>query len=56
MTCKPKPISCAGCGRFIAYQEIEDGTAKYYHTPDTDFCREESYWECARCSEPKEGK
>lgn len=36
-----KPITCDICGRFISYDELEDGRAtRYLEEPDSDYSSE----------------
>lgn len=40
---------CIYCGKFIALEEFEDGTAGMNHTPDTEFTKEYTEYYHVRC-------
>jgi hypothetical protein len=46
-------IKCCDCGRFIGYDEITSGRAKYYFRPDSEFGHEISQWTCSKCAIPE---
>ena len=45
-----EPVKCVGCGKFVSYAEMSDGSASYYFEPDNHFGPEVSEWTCARCA------
>lgn len=46
-------IRCDICGRFVAYADLEAGTARITEvTPDSEYTREEWLTECSRCHLP----
>ena len=50
-------IRCGGCGRFIAYAELEEGgSARFYFEPDSHKGPEISEWTCGRCVDLEEKK
>lgn len=40
---------CCVCGRFIPYEDMQDGSARHEFTPDNAFGPEESDWTCRVC-------
>ena len=44
------PVSCADCGRFIAYADLEAGLCKFTFQPDSEFGPEVAEWSCKVCS------
>lgn len=42
-------IKCAYCGKFISYEDMDNGKAKYEFTPDSHFGPESSCWICEKC-------
>jgi hypothetical protein len=44
-------IKCSGCGRFVPYSQMQDGSAHFYFEPDSHKGPEVSEWTCARCVE-----
>ncbi len=42
-------MRCICCGRFLSYEEMQDGTAHFYFEPDSHKGPEVSDWECAKC-------
>ena len=46
-------IKCDCCGKFISYQDLEDGKAKAEHTPDSHFTVEGVDFVCKKCHERK---
>jgi len=48
------PIRCSVCGRFISYDDIDSGAAKYKFTPDTHFTKEYSEFICPFCGKKAE--
>ena len=47
-------IKCDYCGKFISYQDLEDGTAESVHTPDSYCTVEGVEFICSKCKEGKQ--
>lgn len=45
------PIKCEYCGKFISYEDVENGNAKHVFCPDSHFSGEATYWICKKCKE-----
>ena len=43
------PIRCFDCGKFVSYDNMESGAARFYFVPDNHFGPERSEWTCAKC-------
>lgn len=37
------------CGRWISFEDMQDGSARHEFTPDTHFTAERSEWTCRLC-------
>lgn len=42
-------IRCADCGKFISYQDLENGKAKSNFTPDSELSIERIWFQCEDC-------
>ena len=42
---------CDGCGKFIAYADIENGDAVRNFIPDTEYSSEQTEYLCKKCNE-----
>lgn len=53
MPSRNEPVQCAGCGKFIPYDDMaEDGPARFHFEPLSEFGPEVSEWTCRQCVEP----
>jgi hypothetical protein len=43
-------IRCAGCGRFVSYDDIQSGRASSKFVPDSAYSTEEVAFHCVACT------
>jgi hypothetical protein len=43
-------VKCTECGKFIAANELIDGSAVFYHEPLSEFGIERDEWLCKKCA------
>jgi hypothetical protein len=55
MEARVSDVRCDGCGRFMAYAEMQPGGgATFYFEPLNEFGPEVAEWTCARCNQSEQ--
>lgn len=53
-------VKCCNCGRWIGFEDMQDGSARFEFTPDSEYSSEDSAWTCRICvmkeKQRKEGR